>query len=190
MSLDIYFKPLEKLEIENNTIGSFCEFYNVNFPVWEHADVVVISVEHYHSLSVNLEDELFHITVRKKFYDFYLPQIKNIKLVDLGIVEKGAKQKDTIIALQDVTAEVQKKGKFLIILGSSQELTFANYLGYKNIEQTVNVTCIDKKIDLEIDQENQLSNSNFINHLLTTKPIFYLISLFWEVNNSTYRLHS
>ena len=76
MSLDIYFKPLEKLEIENNTIGSFCEFYNVNFPVWEHADVVVISVEHYHSLSVNLEDELFHITVRKKFYDFYLPKLK------------------------------------------------------------------------------------------------------------------
>ena len=66
--------------------------------------------------------------------------------------------------MQDITAEVQKKGKFLIILGNSQELTYANYLGYKNIEQTVNVTCIDKKIDLETDQENSLSNNNFINH--------------------------
>ena len=78
MSLDIYFKPIQKLEIKNNSIGSFCEFYNVNFPDLEHADVVVVSVEQNHSLSDNLEDELFHISVRKKFYDFYLPPIKNI----------------------------------------------------------------------------------------------------------------
>ena len=50
MSLDIYFKPIQKLEIKNNSIGSFCEFYNVNFPEWEHADVVVVSVEQNHSL--------------------------------------------------------------------------------------------------------------------------------------------
>lgn len=172
MNLDIYFKPIEKFEIKNNSIGSFCEFYEVNFPNWEEADIVVISVEQQHSFSDSLENEVFHISVRKKFYEFYLPQIKNVKLADLGIVEKGAQQKDTLIAIQDITAEVQKKGKFLIILGNSQELTFANYLGYKNIEQTVNVTCIDKKIDLETDQENSLSNSNFINHLLTTKPNF------------------
>ena len=72
-----------------------------------------------------------------KRQEFYLPQIKNVKLVDLGIVEKGAQQKDTLIAIQDITAEVQKKGKFLIILGNSQELTFANYLGYKNIEHKI-----------------------------------------------------
>ena len=172
MSLDIYFKPIQKLDIKNNSIGSFCEFYNVNFPDWEHADIVVLSVEQTNSLSGNLEDESFHISVRKQFYNFSLPLIKSIKVVDLGIVESGAQQKDTLAALQDITSEVQKKGKFLIILGSSQELTFANYLGYKNIEQTVNVTCIDKKIDLETDQENQLSSGNFINHLLKTKPNF------------------
>ena len=26
MNLDIYFKPIEKFEIKNNSIGSFCEF--------------------------------------------------------------------------------------------------------------------------------------------------------------------
>ena len=172
MNLDIYFKPIGKLEIKNNSIGSFCELYEVNFPNWEEADIVVLSVEQQQNFSDSLEDEVFHVLVRKKFYEFYLPQIKSVKIVDLGVVEKGAQQKDTLIALQDITAEVQKKGKFLIVLGNSQELTFANYLGYKNIEQTVNVTSIDKKIDLETDQENSLSNSNFINHLLTTKPNF------------------
>ena len=112
MNLDIYFKPIEKLEIKNNSIGSFCEFYEVNFPHWEEADIVVISIEQQNSLSDSLEDEVFHILVRKKFYEFYLPQIKNVKLVDLGIVEKGAQQKDTLIALQEITAEVQKRGNF------------------------------------------------------------------------------
>ena len=51
MNLDIYFKPIEKFEIKNNSIGSFCEFYEVNFPNWEEADIVVISVEQKHSFS-------------------------------------------------------------------------------------------------------------------------------------------
>ena len=115
MNLDIYFKPIEKLDIKNNSVGSFCEFHDVNFPAWEEADIVVLSVEQQQSLKDSLGDEVFHVSVRKKFYDFYLPSIKNIKLVDLGVVEKGAQQRDTLIALQDITAEVQKKGKFLII---------------------------------------------------------------------------
>ena len=117
MNLDIYFKPIEKLDFKNNSIGSSCEFYDVNFPDWEEADIVILSVEQQQTLKDSLEDEVFHVSVRKKFYDFYLPSIKNVKLVDLGVVEKGAQLKDTLIALQDITAEVQKKGKFLIILG-------------------------------------------------------------------------
>ena len=41
MNLDIYFKPIEKLILKNNSIGSFCEFYDVNFPDWEEADIVL-----------------------------------------------------------------------------------------------------------------------------------------------------
>ncbi len=172
MNLDIYFKPIEKLEIKNNSIGSFCNFYVDSFPDWDDSDIVVVSVEQKENLNEKKGDEVFHISIRKKFYNFYLQPGSKLKIVDLGIVEKGAQQKDTLIALQEITAEVQKKGKFLIILGNSQELTFANYQGYKNLEQTVNVTCIDKMIDLEIDEDNLLSKQNFINHLITSKPSF------------------
>ena len=70
MNLDIYFKPIGKLEIKNNSIGSFCELYEVNFPNWEEADIVVLSVEQQQNFSDSLEDEVFHVLVRKKFYEF------------------------------------------------------------------------------------------------------------------------
>ena len=51
MNLDIYFKPIGKLEIKNNSIGSFCELYEDNFPNWEEADIVVLSVEQQQNFS-------------------------------------------------------------------------------------------------------------------------------------------
>ena len=60
MNLDIYFKPIEKFEIKNCSIGSFCEFYEVNFPNWEDADIVLISVEQQNSFNDSFEDEFFH----------------------------------------------------------------------------------------------------------------------------------
>ena len=38
---------------------------------------------------------------------------------------------------EDITAEIQKKGKLLLILGGTQDFTYANYLGYKKLEQTI-----------------------------------------------------
>ena len=93
-------------------------------------------------------------------------------MADLGIIKKGASTSDTYAALEDITAEIQKKGKLLLILGGTQDLTYANYLGYKKLEQTINVACIDQKIDLEISSEAPISSNNFINHLLTFQPSF------------------
>ena len=66
-------------------------------------------------------------------------------MADLGIIKRGASTSDTYAALEDITAEIQKKDKLLLILGGTQDLTYANYLGYKKLEQTINVTCIDQK---------------------------------------------
>ena len=81
MNLDIYFKPIGKLEIKNNSIGSFCELYEVNFPNWEEADIVVLSVEQQQNFSDSLEDEVFHVLVRKSFMNFTFPKLRALKLL-------------------------------------------------------------------------------------------------------------
>ena len=44
-------------------------------------------------------------------------------------------------------------GKFLIILGGSQDLTYANYLGYEKQEQIVNLVSIDNEIDISTNDD-------------------------------------
>ena len=94
----------------------------------------------------------------------------NLKIADLGILESGATLQDTYSALSEITFEVQKKGKLLIILGGSQDLTYANYLGYEKLENPINLSCIDHSFDVVLDKKSELAADNYINHLLLEKP--------------------
>ena len=172
MNLDIYFQPIDSIDIKKNTIGSICEIYNTNFPDWESSDIVLISVDENLGFSELPSLESNHVKIRQQLYDYHLAKGNKLKMADLGIIKKGASTSDTYAALEDITAEIQKKGKLLLILGGTQDLTYANYLGYKKLEQTINVTCIDQKIDLEMGSEAPISSNNFINHLLTFQPSF------------------
>lgn len=172
MNLDIYFQPIESIDVKKNTIGSICEIYNTNFPDWESSDIVLISVDENLGLPELTNLESNHVKIRQQLYNYYLAKGNTLKMADLGIIKKGASTSDTYAALEDITAEIQKKGKLLLILGGTQDLTYANYLGYKKLEQTINVACIDQKIDLEISSEAPISSNNFINHLLTFQPSF------------------
>ena len=172
MNLDIYFQPIESIDVKKNTIGSICEIYNTNFPDWESSDIVLISVDENLGFSELTSLESNHVKIRQQLYDYHLAKGNKLKMADLGIIKRGASTSDTYAALEDITAEIQKKGKLLLILGGTQDLTYANYLGYKKLEQTINVTCIDQKIDLEMGSEAPISSNNFINHLLTFQPSF------------------
>ncbi len=172
MNLDIYFQPIDSIDVKKNTIGSICEIYNTNFPDWESSDIVLISVDENLGFSELTSLESNHVKIRQQLYDYHLAKGNKLKMADLGIIKRGASTSDTYAALEDITAEIQKKGKLLLILGGTQDLTYANYLGYKKLEQTINVTCIDQKIDLEMGSEAPISSNNFINHLLTFQPSF------------------
>ena len=172
MNLDIYFQPIDSIDIKKDTIGSICEIYNTNFPDWESSDIVLISVDENLGLNELPSLESNHIKIRQQLYDYHLAKGNKLKMADLGIIKKGASTSDTYAALEDITSEIQRKGKLLLILGGTQDLTHANYLGYKKLEQTINVTCIDQKIDLEMGSEAPISSNNFINHLLTFQPSF------------------
>ena len=125
MDLSIYFKPIEKIEIKNKSIGSITSAFNSSFPDWESSDIVFFTVHENRGASVYDDNDLDHISIRQKLYNFKWEG--DLKITDLGILQSGSKIKDTYSALAEITFEVQKKGKLLLILGGSQDLTFANY---------------------------------------------------------------
>jgi arginase family enzyme len=170
MSLDFYFKPVEKIDFKKETIGFKSDIFFKDFPDWEKSDIVIISVDENRGDSSLKPVELNHQNSREIFYQFRINA--DIKIADLGILQAGAELSDTFLALKEITTTVQRKDKLLIVLGGSQDLTYANYLGYQELEKTVNLTCIDNKFDVEIENEDEINNDNFINHLLLQHPSF------------------
>ena len=168
MDLSIYFKPIEKIEIKNKSIGSVTAAFNSSFPDWESSDIVFFTVHENRGASVYDVNDLDHSSIRQKLYNFKWEG--DLKITDLGILQSGSKIKDTYSALAEITFEVQKKGKLLLILGGSQDLTYANYAGYEKLEQPINLSCIDHSFDVALEKEEQISSSNFINHLILYKP--------------------
>jgi len=93
----------------------------------------------------------------------------SIKIIDLGNLKIGATCEDTYFALSSILEELIKKNVLPIIIGGSQDLTYANFLAYKNLEQTVNLVSIDSKFDLG-EANEEISSNNFLTKIILQQP--------------------
>lgn len=115
--------------------------------------------------------------VRKHLYNLYHGDY-TVKIADLGNLKAGETITDTYIALKSVVTELVKKGIVPVIIGGGHDLTYAQYLGYQDLEQKVEVAIIDAKFDLDQNSENdtRLTADTFLNHIILHQPD-YLFSL-------------
>ena len=72
----------------------------------------------------------------------------------------GDKIEDTYFALSNCIGELIKKKIVPVIIGGSQDLTYANYVAYQRLEKTVNLTVVDNKFDLG-KAEDELNSQTF-----------------------------
>ena len=168
MSLEIFYKSILPIEFSKNSLGSIIDSHVHIFPEWEWSDIVFLSVNENRGCFSNKKNEIDHYSIRTKLYNFMWEG--SLTISDLGILEAGSNLKDTYAALKEITFEIQKKRKLLVLLGGSQDLTFANYLGYERLAQPINITCIDHSFDVVVDEEQEISHKNYINHLLLHSP--------------------
>jgi formiminoglutamase len=93
------------------------------------------------------------------------------KIIDLGNLKIGATINDTYFALSSIIENLIKQNVLPVIIGGSQDLTYANFLGYQNLEQTVNLVAIDSKFNLgEADEE--IDSDNFLTKIILHQPNF------------------
>lgn len=91
------------------------------------------------------------------------------KIIDLGNLKIGDSINDTYFALSSILEDLIKKNILPIIIGGSQDLTYANFLAYKNLEQTVNLVSIDSKLNLGAVNE-ELNSNNFLTKIILHQP--------------------
>ena len=105
---------------------------------------------------------------RKSFFTLYTGSWK-AKIYDLGVVKPGKKVEDTFAAVSEIIHELVKNKVFPVIIGGSQDLTYALYKGYQKLEQTVNILDVDARLDMG-NPENPIGPDNWISKIIVHKP--------------------
>jgi arginase family enzyme len=88
---------------------------------------------------------------------------------DIGDIEPGETVSDTYFALKSVVAAVVKLGALPIIIGGSQDLTYGMYRAYDELDQMVDLVCVDAKFDLK-DPDDGIKNNNYMNSVVVEEP--------------------
>ncbi len=111
-----------------------------------------------------------HEAVRNQFYTLY-SHWNDLVIADLGNIINGHSIDDTYFAVKDVVAFLLKNNIVPIIIGGSQDLTYANYLAYEDIGRVVNIAAVDPIFDLGHD-EHELNARSYLSRIILHQPNF------------------
>ncbi|WP_164111053.1 MULTISPECIES: formimidoylglutamase [Sphingobacterium] len=195
MSLADFFSPIVITDFSskegyfNSQFGHIVEAYIDEFPVLNDPDnkpqLAIVGVEEDRGAIGNKGAAKAPNAVRKHLYELYQGDY-NVSLVDLGNIKPGNRIEDTYAALRLVVEELVKYDILPIIIGGGHDLTYAQYRGYEDLEQRVEVAIVDAKFDLDqaSTQDTPLNSNTYLNHIILHQPD-YLFNL----NNVAYQTY-
>ena len=169
MDISVFFKPSNLAAIsegyvyQTNQLGKTIKKFgdNENFPSLDECLIAIIGVKEGRGYIYNESCDNGPDVIRKHLYKLW--GLGNLfQIVDLGNIEPGHTIEDTYYALSSTIEYLVKLNILPVIIGGGQDLTFANYKGYQNLEQLVNLVSIDNNfnlgfIDDDLDAQTYLS---------------------------------
>jgi formiminoglutamase len=168
--ISIYLSPYTvKDEVFKNSFGANVSHFTSSINLSEF-DLVLLGVEEERGTNEHSGCGSAPDKIRQQLYALTY-HFKNFKILDLGNVKAGESLEDTHYAVSEIVTELVKNDCVVVILGGSQDLTYANYKAYENLEQIVNLLSIDPKIDIDKMGEG-INDKNYINYIITHQPNF------------------
>lgn len=105
---------------------------------------------------------------RKHFYRLHRFDFP-VKIIDLGNILAGNTVEDTYYALNQTCQFLMRNRILPLVIGGSQDLTFAIYQAYEKMEQTVNLVTIDYRLDFG-KSDGDVHSKNYLNKVVLHKP--------------------
>ncbi|WP_053990106.1 formimidoylglutamase [Mangrovimonas sp. TPBH4] len=138
------------------------------FPDLEGVKIAIIGVLENRN-DVNFMGEIVSFdAVRTSLYSLF-PGNWYTTMADLGDILPGEKVEDTYFALRTTVGMLLEKQIIPIILGGSQDLTYANYRAYDNYAPMVNIVNVDSNFDLG-DASLPIKNNSFLGKIILEEP--------------------
>lgn len=167
--ISIYFSDFSvKQKFAPGTLGAFA-VHNTegNFENPSKGSIAILFVPEFRNAGKKSAVDYIE-SFRNSFYKLYIGEWKS-PVFDLGVIRPGKKVEDTFSALTEVTNELVKNKVVPLVIGGSQDLTFAIYKAYEKLEQTVNILDIDHSLDMG-KPDDSLSEKNWLSKIIVHKP--------------------
>jgi len=154
--------------LNNQNLGSKVVLHSkTEFPDLDKVQIAIIGVLENRGDSKSKED-IDLTAIRMEFYGLY-PGNWQSSIADLGDIRPGNELSDTYFAVKSVVSSLIKKKIIPIIIGGSQDLTYAMYRAYDVLEQMVNLVSIDSKFDLGKENDTDMVSS-YLTRMIIEEP--------------------
>ena len=171
-----FFTPVNLAEIPGGEQSGESRFGNLfsihsdsaGFPSLEGIHVALIGVAEDRNSLNNDGCSLAPDAVRAFLYRLYGGSFSP-KVADLGNIMPGHSTEDTYFALRSTVDALIRMNIIPVILGGSQDLSYAQFLGYKDLEQTINVVAIDSVFDLG-NPDDDITNTSYLGKIILYQP--------------------
>ena len=176
MDISIYFKPLElgasviSGDQEGKLIGDKVRAYTKpgNFPDLDDMDMAIIGVMEERNTVTNKGCQHGPDQIRREFYQLF-PGNYDLRLADLGNIQQGHTINDTYFALASVMAELISNDVVPVILGGSQDLTYAAYKAYEKIGRIINIVAVDPSFDIG-HTDDEMNSRSYLSKIILSQP--------------------
>jgi formiminoglutamase len=121
--------------------------------------------------SFNRGSSLAPAKIRTQLYQLYMVN-DSLKAVDLGNLKQGNTFTDTYVALKEVLQELLSYNLVVIVIGGTQELTIPIFQSFETLKQNINLTTIDRTIDM-IKDSFRTSAESYLSELLFKKRLLF-----------------
>jgi len=137
-------------------------------PNIEKIDIAIIGVPENRNDINYIGEEINLSEIRKSFYTLY-PGNWSIKIADFGDLAPGESIEDTYQNLTFLVSYFVKNNIIPLIIGGSQDLTYANYRAYDDFKKTINIVNVDSNFDLG-DSSKPIKNNSYLGKIILEEP--------------------
>ncbi len=174
--ISIFLRPVNSSIVDydfgakGDVFGKVLDTYREEgkLPSLEDKSVAIIGVPEERGAVLNKGTGEAADFIRNKLYRLSCLDHK-YKVADIGNIMPGHSLKDTYTALSEVCGELIDRQVIPVIIGGSQDLSFAQYLSYKNSGNIVNIVSVDSSFDLGEASEN-ICSRNFVGKIILHQP--------------------
>ena len=179
MSLSDFFSPINpdkfspKQGFLTSQLGLKAQFFTDRFPELEENsfDIAIFGVNDDRGAVNNNGCALAADYFRAQFYALNEGAFTS-KIIDLGNIIAGREISDTYFAVKTAVQELVKLNILPVIIGGGQDITYAQYMAYEQLEQKVDLVVVDNQFDIDGHESEGIETRSdcYLNKIFLHQP--------------------